>query len=126
MKYSATIDVPALDAGIAFYAGVFGFVETARPLSGYAVLTQGEQRLGIIQKEPGSRPVRTESEPRHWSPVHLDFHVEDFEAVLKAALAAGAVVDKRFDGGPHPAVAFCADPFGNGFCIVGPEGDAPD
>ena len=56
---------------------------------------------------------------RHWTPVHVDFYVEDFMSVLDAAMTAGAKCEQKFDGGKHPPVAFCCDPFGNGFCIIG-------
>lgn len=56
---------------------------------------------------------------RHWAPVHVDFYVEDFDAVLAAALAAGGKCEQKFHGSEHPPVAFCSDPFGNGFCVIG-------
>jgi hypothetical protein len=56
---------------------------------------------------------------RHWTPVHVDFHVDDFEKVLERVLSAGAKCEQRFDGGEHSPIAFCSDPFGNGFCVIG-------
>ena len=31
----------------------------------------------------------------------------------------GGPGEQRFEGGGRPAVAFCSDPFGNGFCVIG-------
>jgi predicted enzyme related to lactoylglutathione lyase len=49
----------------------------------------------------------------------IDFHVDDFAAVLARALEAGARCEQKFEIAGRPPIAFCSDPFGNGFCIVG-------
>ena len=56
---------------------------------------------------------------RHWTPVHVDFSVDDFEEVLQRVLDAGAKCEQKFAGGEHAPVAFLSDPFGNGFCVIG-------
>ncbi len=53
--------------------------------------------------------------------VRFGLHVDDFDAVLARATAAGATVEQLFRGEGHPPTAFCADPFGNGFCLIGPR-----
>ena len=127
MKYSVSIDVPILDDGLRFYGEVFDFVESARPVEGYAVLTCGDVEIGLIEKAAGTRPARVSSDlrryKRHWTPVHIDFYVEDFESALARALAAGAQCEKQFSDGDHPPAAFCSGPFGNGFCIIGGKQD---
>jgi hypothetical protein len=40
-------------------------------------------------------------------------------AFLAKAVNAGAKCEQKFEGGAHPPIAFCSDPFGNGFCVVG-------
>lgn len=123
MKYSVTIDVPDLGLGLEFYRAAFGFEEAARPFDTYAVLKTGAAELGLNEKAAGTRPAPGTDDvrryARHWTPVHIDFHVDDFEAALARATAAGAVCEQRFDGGAHPPVAFMSDPFGNGFCLIG-------
>lgn len=47
MKYSVSIDVPSIDEGLRFYGEAFGFVETARPVDGYAVLKCGDAEIGL-------------------------------------------------------------------------------
>lgn len=117
-----SIDVPDLEAGIAFYGAVFQFVETARPFPTMAILDANNVTVCMHQK-----PTGTPSSPhgparhyeRHWTPVHLDLHVPDFDAVLATLRAAGGTIENEFrDQGPMPA-AFCSDPFGNGFCVIG-------
>ncbi len=123
MKYSVTIDVPDLDEGIRFYREALGFAETGRPFERYAVLRCDRSEIGLMERAAGTRPAKACDDlrryARHWTPVHVDFEVEDFEAALANILAAGAKCEQKFAGGEHPPIAFCADPFGNGFCLVG-------
>lgn len=115
--------MPSIADGLRFYRDAFGFVETARPVEGYAVLQCGDAQLGLLEKPAGTKPAPGTEDvrryERHWTPVHIDFTVEDFDVALDAAVAAGAKCEQKFAGGDHPPVAFCCDPFGNGFCIIG-------
>jgi predicted enzyme related to lactoylglutathione lyase len=123
MKLSVSIDVPSLDDGIAFYGRAFGFVESSRPIDGVAVLKAGETSICLMAKPAGSSPAQGSDDrrryERHWTPIHLDFHVEDFDAALARALEAGARREQLHSVPGYPPVAFCSDPFGHGFCIIG-------
>ena len=123
MKYSDTIDVPVLDEGLWFYRDALELSEVSRPVATYVILKCGDSQIGLIEKPAGSKPAEGTNEvrryQRHWTPVHIDFHVDDFEAFLAKAVNAGAKCERRFEGGTHPPIAFCSDPFGNGFCVVG-------
>lgn len=123
MKYSVTIDVPLIDAGLQFYRDALGLTEVARPIPSYVILDCGGAHLGLIEKAAGTRPAKGSDDvrryDRHWTPVHIDFQVDDFEGVLARLMAAGAQCEQRFSGGPRPPIAFCSDPFGNGFCLLG-------
>jgi catechol 2,3-dioxygenase-like lactoylglutathione lyase family enzyme len=127
MDYSVSIDVPRLDEGLRFYRDALGLAEIARPVPSYVVLKCGGARIGLIEKTAGTRPAAGADDvrryDRHWTPVHIDFHVDDFEAFLAKAVRAGAICEQRYEGGGgRPPVAFCSDPFGNGFCVLGPSG----
>ena len=118
-----SIDVPDLEAGIRFYGEVFGFVEKARPFATMAVLDANNVTICVHAKATGSKSSTGGTEQRHyerhWTPVHLDVHVTDFDAVLDKIRAMGGVIENEFrTQGPRPA-AFCSDPFGNGFCVMG-------
>jgi predicted enzyme related to lactoylglutathione lyase len=120
---NVSIDVPNLDQGLRFYGEVFGWRETARPFPGMAVLDANNVTVCILEKAAGTRSSPTSAGTRHyerhWTPVHLDFHVHDFDATLERVKAEGGVVEKEFrNEGPKPA-GFCCDPFGNGFCVIG-------
>ena len=115
-----SIDVPDLEAGLRFYGTVFGFKEVARPFPTMAVLDANNVMVCLHEKKPATLPTPDERSrrryDRHWTPVHIDFHVREVAAVLEAAVAEGATVEQRFTE-PKPT-AFCSDPFGNGFCVI--------
>jgi predicted enzyme related to lactoylglutathione lyase len=122
ISVSISIDVPDMDEGIRFYEGAFGFAKAAEPFPGVVVLRAGGSDICLLEKEAGSRPSpgtqETRHYERHWTPVHIDLHVDDFDAALARALDAGARQEQIFRNPAHPAVAFCSDPFGHGFCII--------
>jgi len=118
-----SIDVPDLAAGLRFYVSVFGLVEVARPFPTMAILDAGNATVCIHQKAAGTQPSPSTTEvrryERHWTPVHIDLHVHDFDGVLGKLRAEGGIIEQEFrEHGPKPA-AFCSDPFGNGFCVIG-------
>lgn len=120
---NVSIDVPNLADGLRFYGDVFGFVETARPFPSMAILDANNVTVCMHEKPSGSKSssagTATRHYDRHWTPVHLDLHVRDFDAVLAKVRAGGGAIENEFrTQGPMPA-AFCSDPFGNGFCVIG-------
>jgi len=80
------IDVPDLARGIRFYADAFGFSKVSEPHPGVAILEVGATTITLLEKcdqskpSPNTRDVR--HYVRHWTPVHLDFHVDDLKAPL--------------------------------------------
>jgi predicted enzyme related to lactoylglutathione lyase len=125
MRFSVTLDVPDLAAGIAFYGAVFGFAEIARPVATYAVLEAAGQTLGLMQKAEGTAATPAEATERrysrHWTPVHLDFHVEDWGAARDAIERLGGRIEQEHRVPGRSVIAFCSDPFGHGFCLLGPQ-----
>ena len=117
-----SIDVPSLESGVGFYTKVFGFSEESRPFEEMAILNGGNLTICVHQKPAGSTPAPQTGElrrySRHWTPVHADFHVDRFDDTLAAAEEHGATVEQLFKTPGRKAVAFCADPFGNGFCLI--------
>jgi len=118
-----SIDVPNLGEGLGFYGRVFGFEETSRPFPTMAILDANNVTVCMHEKAAGTKssPGGTDTRryERHWTPVHIDLHVPDFDAALDKVRQEGGTVELEFrDQGPKPA-AFCSDPFGNGFCVIG-------
>ncbi|HDS0950960.1 TPA: hypothetical protein QDZ34_003472 [Stenotrophomonas maltophilia] len=55
---------------------------------------------------------------RHWTPLHLDWVVEDINVALSRAVAAGAVIERPVSERRWGRLAVLADPFGHGFCLI--------
>ena len=119
-KITVCIDVSDLVRAEAFYCGALGCTLDAKH-EGYYTLDSEGTKVHLSLKAEGSSavgedgPARTYA--RHWTPVHLDFDVDDVDAVAAKVRELGGVVEgeKRGEWG---AAAFCADPFGNGFCLL--------
>jgi predicted enzyme related to lactoylglutathione lyase len=119
---SISVDVPNLEDAIQFYAKAFGFSKSSAPVPGVVVLQAGNAEICLLEKHAGSRASNCTPETRHyerhWTPVHLDIHVDDFSAALSKALEAGATQEQLFENPKRGSVAFCSDPFGHGFCLI--------
>ena len=122
VSLSLSVDVPSLADGVRFYSEAFGFKKVAEPIPGMAVLRAGNTELCVLEKAAGSVPSLATEETRryerHWTPVHMDLHVDDLKSALAQALAAGAKQEQLFENPKHGSVAFCSDPFGHGFCLI--------
>jgi predicted enzyme related to lactoylglutathione lyase len=58
--------------------------------------------------------------------VHLDFVVDDIEAAVARARAAGAIEEDPITEHAYGRLAMFADPFGNGFCLLQFTGNGYD
>jgi len=117
------IDVDDLQRATAFYTVLLDLKVARRFGAGGVELVGAAVPLYLLVKAAGSIASPTSGGQRrhydrHWTPVHLDFVVDDVDAAVKRALSAGASLD-------HPAttqvwgrIAHLADPFGNGFCLL--------
>ena len=116
------IDVPDLEAGIAFYTAALGLTVSRRFDSGFAELAGTDAPIYLLENPPGSRTgpgsdaVRDYA--RHWTPVHPDFTVEDLEKAIARAVEAGAVQEGETRDAAYGRIATFADPFGHGFCLI--------
>jgi predicted enzyme related to lactoylglutathione lyase len=118
------IDVDDLDRATAFYTAAFG-LQVGRRFAAFAIeLTGGTSPIYLLAKAagtaagPGPTTVEHRRYVRHWTPVHLDFVVPDLEAALKAALSAGANLEREPATHTWGRIALLADPFGHGLCLI--------
>lgn len=122
ISVSISVDVPSLEQGIRFYNEAFGFSKVAEPYPGVVVLTLGNFSICLLEKKTGTKPsIHTQEArhyERHWTPVHMDLHVDDFKGALERALKAGAIQEQLFENPKFGSVAMCGDPFGHGFCLI--------
>lgn len=68
------------------------------------------------EAEQGAKLVRDYG--RHWTPVHLDFAVEELEAAVARAVAAGAKLEREIEHHAWGSIAGLSDPFGHGVCLL--------
>jgi predicted enzyme related to lactoylglutathione lyase len=114
------IDVPDLDRAVSFYTEAFGLRVTRRFGAGGAELSGWPVRAYLLRKDEGSAGAGASLRryDRHWTPVHLDVVVDDLEAALSRALAAGAQAETEIRTEAWGKIVVLADPFGHGLCLI--------
>ncbi len=122
MNLLVNIDVDDLDKAIGFYSGVFDLTVGRRFGMAGVEMLGSTAPIYLLVKEPGSQATaftpRQRNYERHWTPVHLDFVVDDVDAAVQRAIAAGALLEKPAATHKWGKLALMADPFGHGFCFV--------
>jgi predicted enzyme related to lactoylglutathione lyase len=117
------VDVGDLERAIAFYCDGLGLSIGRRFGVGAVELVGASSRIYLLQNPEGSSPLPTDPHTRrayvrHWTPVHLDFVVDDVDAAARRACAAGAQLEKPAADTAWGRIAAFADPFGHGFCLL--------
>lgn len=109
-----------MKAATTFYCDALG-CSLDKEQASHNTLLVGETKLQLLLKEAGTDATGagtcTRTYERHWTPVHLDFDVDDVDAAQAEVKRLGGTVE-RLERGEWGAAAFCADPFGNGFCLL--------
>ena len=127
----AYIEVTELPNGIQFYCDGLGLTLKRRLSPTWVELAGANLPIYLLAKRPaladlGSKQVARTYE-RHWTPVHLDFIVEDLDQMVAQLIALGASLDRGIKIREYGRIANMADPFGNGFDLIefaGPGYDA--
>jgi predicted enzyme related to lactoylglutathione lyase len=120
-QWLINLDVPDLDAAVAFYTAAFDLRLSRRLFDGgVAELVGGPAPLYLIAATSGSVAAGTQARDyaRHWTPLHLDIVVDDIHAAVARAVAAGATLERAPREADWGVLAVLADPFGHGFCFV--------
>jgi predicted enzyme related to lactoylglutathione lyase len=115
------IDVPELKSAIEFYEAAVGARLVRLLDDDVAELTYGSAALCLLEKQTGSAatPAGQRREVgRHWTPVHVDFVVDDIDAAVERALAAGAKRESACVEWRGSKCVTFSDPFGHGFCLI--------
>jgi predicted enzyme related to lactoylglutathione lyase len=117
------IDVDDLEKAIDFYTSAFGLRLNRRLFEGsVAEMLGATSTIHLLSKRPGSTAVAdtalSRQYERHWTPVHLDFEVDDISAALQRAVHAGAKLHGEIQSFPWGRLATMSDPFGHGFCLL--------
>ena len=118
-QVSISIDVADLARAVDFYTNALGCKQKIKYTEQWEVLTAGGLDLHIQEKEAGTIAAGSETRhySRHWTPVHLDFGVADIRRACDAVEKHGGHVENQ-SFSDNADIALCADPFGNGFCLI--------
>ena len=128
MNLLLNIDVPDLPAAERFYGEAFGLRRGRRFGNDALEMLGAEAAIYLLHKMAGT-PVAEASMrdyTRHWSPLHGDVVVEDLDAALIRAVAAGAIQEGAVREAGWGRIVQLADPFGHGWCLVQFEGRGYD
>jgi predicted enzyme related to lactoylglutathione lyase len=116
------IDVDDLPRAEAFYCAAFDLRAARRFGDGAVELLGAGVPLYLLRKAGGSRATAPDGPQRdyrrHWTPVHLDFVVDDLDAALARARDAGATCEGAVRNETWGRIALLADPFGHGLCVI--------
>jgi uncharacterized glyoxalase superfamily protein PhnB len=116
------IDIPELAPPMEFYCAAFGLSLKRILNDGVAELTGATAVVYLLANTTGSVTSVSSQDlrryDRHWTPIHLDFVVDDLAASAKGTLAAGAVQESECIAWKGSKCITFSDPFGHGFCLV--------
>ena len=117
------IDVDDVEKAIEFYTSALGLRVGRRLFEGsVAEMLGATSTIHLLSKPAGSTAVPNDSlsreYKRHWTPVHLDFEVEDVCVAVERAIRAGAKLEGEIQTFQWGRLALMSDPFGHGFCLL--------
>lgn len=122
MEILVNIDVDDLPRGERFYCEAFGLAPGRRFGADGVELTGANVRLYLLRRPAGSRAAAVMDQvrdyARHWTPVHMDFVVDDVDAAVARAVAAGARLEDPATSHEWGRIAHLGDPFGHGLCVL--------
>lgn len=120
MQLLVNIDVPDIASAEAFYCAAFGLTIGRRFGDDAVELLGGNTPVYLLHKPAGSAPAADARRDygRHWTPVHGDVVVDDLDAALARAIAAGAQQEGTTRETSWGRIVQLADPYGHGWCLI--------
>jgi predicted enzyme related to lactoylglutathione lyase len=118
----AYVEVSDLERALRFYVVGLGLREFRRLTPRWVELARARIPIHLLLRpEPvftaGPAALRRDF-GRHWTPVHLDFVVDDLQVAVERAVAAGGALDRDIVDHRYWRMANLADPFGNGVDLI--------
>src|SRR5262245_9073066 len=129
MDVLVNIDVDDLARAEAFYTTAFDLTPARRFGVGALELVGASSKIYLLVNPPDSFAPASgalRNYDRHWTPVHLDIVVDDVDAAVARACAAGAMLEHAAKDTRWGRIAVLADPFGHGLCILAFRGAGYD
>ena len=123
MELRICIDVDDLERAIAFYTQGLQMQVGRRLGSDWCELLGGPCPIDLLCESADSAPLPVETPQRrrygrHWTPVHLDFIVDDVDSAVTRLVAGGAVLERPVLQRRWGRMANLADPWGHGFDLL--------
>jgi predicted enzyme related to lactoylglutathione lyase len=123
MRLLLNVDVDDINRAIDFYRAAFGLHLRRRLFDGSVAEMVGAcSTIYLLAKPAGTLPASEAASGRdyrrHWTPVHIDFEVEDIVRAVERAVEAGAELEDAPRSFSWGRLAMLSDPFGHGFCLV--------
>ncbi len=122
MRMIVNIDVPEIAPAVRFYSEAVG-LQLKRMLDDDVAEMTGFSSAIYLLKHPAASRTSAKSQTqrdysRHWTPVHIDFVVDNVDDAARQAEAAGATRESDcIDWRGSRCITF-SDPFGHGFCLI--------
>ena len=122
MDLRICIDVDDMPRAIAFYTNGLGLQIGRRLHDDWVEILGAGSPIDLLLNAAGTQPIKgnpvVRSYRRHWTPVHLDFVVDDIDAAVVRLLAHDATLESRVADRPYGRIAGLADPFGHGLDLL--------
>jgi catechol 2,3-dioxygenase-like lactoylglutathione lyase family enzyme len=130
MELRICVDVNDMERAIAFYCEGLGLQVGRRFGNEFVELLGAGCPIDLLFNAAGTQPVPGSSSPRnyqrHWTPLHLDFVVDDIDAAVARLQQLGAVLEMPVTERAWGRIAGLADPFGHGLDLLQFQGRGYD
>lgn len=118
---TVSIDVSHLQKAENFYIQALGAKKIRNQGEKMSIISIWSSEIYLQEKDVGTKSIPwTEilrDYHRHWTPVHIDFICENVDDIVKKVLEMWWS-HEWWESADWWSIAHCADPFGNGFCII--------
>jgi len=116
------VDPAEIEAAASFYQRAFGLRLGRRLDDTFIELVGADAPIYLLGKKPDEMPfdgaTTARDYGRHWTPVHLDFVVDDIASAVQRAKEAGARIERGVSEHAYGRLALLSDPFGHGVCLL--------
>ncbi|MDW5375348.1 VOC family protein [Halomonas sp. HP20-15] len=114
--------MPKLEPAIEFYSAALGLNVSRIIDADVAELTGGSSMIYLLENAAETTPFKAAPQvrrySRHWTPVHVDFVVDDIAKAADRAIKAGAIQESECIEWRGSKCLTFSDPFGHGFCLI--------
>jgi predicted enzyme related to lactoylglutathione lyase len=122
MKTLVNVDVPNLALAIDFYSSAVDLTCNRIIDGDVAEMVGASSVIYFLQKSAGTSYFKNSASvrayARHWTPVHLDFVIDDIAVAKEQAISAGAICESELVEWAGSKCMTFSDPFGHGFCLI--------